>query len=81
MQMAMGAPAEHSRDRAHSSNPLDCCGLCAVAGLPFAGVAFFVPQLTAAQAAPPPPADRSRTGLDQRDRWSSAVPRGPPSVS
>jgi Protein of unknown function (DUF2946) len=81
MQMPKGAPAEHSHGPGHSSNPLDCCALCAVAASPFTGVAVFLPQLAAGEAAPPPPADRSGAGPHQRALWSSAAPRGPPSLS
>jgi len=74
-------PAEHSHGSTDPSCLLDCCALCAVAASPFSGVAVSVPQLAAVDRAAAPPADRSAASPDERELWSSASPRGPPSLS
>ncbi len=65
----------------HPSCPLDCCALCAVAALPFTSAALFVPTWLPSERAAHPRPDCSSVGLDRHQRWASAVPRGPPSVS
>lgn len=74
-------PADHSHDSTDPSCLLDCCALCAVAASPFSSVAVSIPQLAAVDRAAPPPADRSAVSPDERELWSSASPRGPPSLS
>jgi hypothetical protein len=81
MQMPMGASTGRSHEPGRSPKLFDCCALCAVAASPFAGVAVFIARLPQAQDVPPPPADRSIARPDQRELWSSAAPRGPPSAS
>jgi len=73
-----GHRSGHPGTPGHSSNVLDCCALCAVASSPFAIVAVVVPELSPAGGASGPVLDRSGTRPEQRELWSTAVPRGPP---
>jgi hypothetical protein len=80
--MAMGhAAADHSKPDAPGRTPdgLDCCDLCVVASAPLAIAVFAIPELRSLECVAAPLQVARLVPPTQREVWSNAAPRGPPS--